>query len=390
MTSSQPGNFRDLELNNFYSCTGQEILETFVYPVSARSISYDRLTGFFSVESLVAAAEGLEGLFRNGGRMRLVIGMHDVPEDLVAALAVGRMMPEDLVNQYRRRVIEDVGFLVDQASRNAISTIGWMMRSGHLEVRVAAPRGPRGIYHHKRMIFADSAGDVIAGTGSLNETRGGQDNVEEMNFHFSWSSPSTAIGRFAEDFDTIWNGLAPDVEIFALDETFASNLLKEVHSNRHPFIGHESNDLDTVRLLLEGARTAPVFGPFNVTGAALYPHQERVYLEALGRWPVRVLLGDEVGLGKTLEAGAIVAYMWKYGGIKDITIMAPAGLLRQWQDEMSKHFDLHFWRWNSNSREYVSPTGEIVSGPFHGAKRGGTSATTPDFVTLGLATPRAD
>jgi superfamily II DNA or RNA helicase len=368
MTSSSPGNFRDLELYNFYSCTGQEILESFVYPVLARSISYDRLTGYFSVESLVAAAEGLEGLFRNSGKMRLVIGIHDVPEELVAALAVGRMMPEDLVIQYRRRVIEDIGFLVDQASRNAISTIGWMMRSGHLEVRVAAPRGPRGIYHQKRMIFVDGNGNVIAGTGSLNETRGGQDNIEEMNFHFSWNSPSTAIGSFAEDFDNIWNGLAPDVQIFALDETFASNLLKEVHSVRHPFMGLESNTLDTARLLLEGARSAPVLGPFNVTGAAFYPHQERVYLEALSRWPVRVLLGDEVGLGKTLEAGAVIAYLWKYGGVKDISIMAPAGLLRQWQDEMRKHFDLNFWRWNSNSREYVSPTGEIVSSPYHGAK----------------------
>jgi hypothetical protein len=368
MTDSPSMGFRELELDNFYSCTGQEILDSFVYPVLARSISYDRLTGYFSVESLVAAAEGLEGLFRNGGKMRLVIGMHDVPDELMAALAIGRMMPEDLVAQYCRRVIEDVGFLVEQASRNAISAIGWMMRSGHLEVRVAAPRGPKGIYHQKRMIFRDVHVNIIAGTGSLNETRGGQDNIEEMNFHFSWNSSSTAIRKFSEDYEDIWNGLASDIEIYALDETFASNLLKEVHSARHPFLEQDSSDLNTARLLLDGARASPMLGPFNLTSAAFYPHQERVYLEALGRWPIRVLLGDEVGLGKTLEAGAIIAYMWKYCRMKNISILAPAGLLRQWQDEMHKHFNLDFWRWNSNSREFVSPTGEVVSVPYQGAK----------------------
>src|ERR1700722_5622347 len=103
--------FRDLDLKSFFSDTGQEIFESFVYPALTRSVSYDRLTGYFSVSALVAAAQGLEGLFRNGGRMRLVIGMHDVPEELLSALMLGNLLPVNVVEEYKARVIDEVGFL---------------------------------------------------------------------------------------------------------------------------------------------------------------------------------------------------------------------------------------------------------------------------------------
>ena len=184
--SQGSSDFKRLKLKGFYSDTGKVIFESFVYPVLTNSVAYDRLTGFFSVSALVAAAQGLEGLFRNEGRMRLVIGIHDVPEDLLGALALGNLLPVQLVEDYKTRILHEVGFLTDQAKKNALSTVGWMIRSGLLEVRVAAPRNSSGIYHQKRMIFRDGLEQVIVGTGSLNETFGGQGNFEEMQFNFSW------------------------------------------------------------------------------------------------------------------------------------------------------------------------------------------------------------
>ena len=365
---SQSSDFRGLQLRSFYSDTGEEIFNTFVYPVLNSSVAYDRLTGYFTVSALVAASQGLEGLFRSNGRMRLVIGIHDVPEELLAALALGNLLPSQLVDEYKSRVISEAGFLSDQARKNALSVVGWMIRSGLLEVRVAAPKSSRGIYHQKRMIFRDSFDNVIAGTGSLNETFGGQGNVEEMQFNFSWLSSPSLIEPLVDSFEDIWSGREASVEIFPLDESFATKLLLAIGNPPSPLTDADSTNPLLAKEILRLARSSPNFVPFNLSRAALYPHQERAFVEALSRWPVRVMLADEVGLGKTLEAGSVVSYMIKFGGVESITILAPAGLLRQWQEEMAKHFALDFWRWDSTKRSYISADQTIRSGGFEGTK----------------------
>jgi len=90
--------FQDLSILGFYSTTGDVIATEFIEPVLNESISFDRLTGYFSVHSIVSVARGIQGLFTNSGKMRLVIGIHDVPPELISAMSLGQLLPEDLVN----------------------------------------------------------------------------------------------------------------------------------------------------------------------------------------------------------------------------------------------------------------------------------------------------
>jgi len=68
---------------------GERIARGFYIPVLKRSVEYDRAIGYFSVESLVHAASGVAGLIENGGRMRLILGAHDVPRELWEAYKMG-------------------------------------------------------------------------------------------------------------------------------------------------------------------------------------------------------------------------------------------------------------------------------------------------------------
>ena len=98
---------------------------------------------------------------------------------------------------------------------------------------------------------------------------------------------------------------------------------------------------------------------FFVSGniPALYVHQERAVIDALSRWPVRVLFSDEVGLGKTFEVAATMLYMIKYCGVKRALILTPKSVLKQWQDELKEHFKLNVWRYDSSSKSYVDSNG---------------------------------
>ena len=71
-----------------------------------------------------------------------------------------------------------------------------------------------------------------------------------------------------------------------------------------------------------------------------WPHQLRAYKRMIDTWPLRLLIADEVGLGKTIEAGLIIRHTWIAELCKRVLIMAPKGLLKQWQSELYEKFNL--------------------------------------------------
>ncbi|MCL5972245.1 MAG: DEAD/DEAH box helicase, partial [Firmicutes bacterium] len=68
------------------------------------------------------------------------------------------------------------------------------------------------------------------------------------------------------------------------------------------------------------------------------PHQIHVLDRVVGERRMRLLLADEVGLGKTIEAGLVIRELKLRHQIHRILIVAPKGLLRQWASELSLHF----------------------------------------------------
>lgn len=72
------------------------------------------------------------------------------------------------------------------------------------------------------------------------------------------------------------------------------------------------------------------------------PHQLYALNRAMSRDRIRYLLADEVGLGKTIEAGLILRELKLRGMVRRVLVVAPKGLVRQWQAEMRLHFGENF------------------------------------------------
>lgn len=72
------------------------------------------------------------------------------------------------------------------------------------------------------------------------------------------------------------------------------------------------------------------------------PHQIRALSQAVSGDRVRFLLADEVGLGKTIEAGLIIRELKLRGLVKRVLVIAPKGLVNQWVAEMRTHFSEDF------------------------------------------------
>ncbi|MCK8058416.1 MULTISPECIES: DEAD/DEAH box helicase [unclassified Fusibacter] len=81
----------------------------------------------------------------------------------------------------------------------------------------------------------------------------------------------------------------------------------------------------------------------NLTSGIIpLPHQLHVLNRALSSNNVRYILADEVGLGKTIEAGLIIKELKARGLVKRVLIVCPTGLVSQWELEMHEKFHEKF------------------------------------------------
>jgi SNF2 family DNA or RNA helicase len=74
----------------------------------------------------------------------------------------------------------------------------------------------------------------------------------------------------------------------------------------------------------------------------LHPYQLRVVEQVLREKAPAAILADEVGLGKTFEAGLVLKELTLRGIVRTALILAPKALVSQWQTELREHFDLDF------------------------------------------------
>lgn len=107
-------------------------------------------------------------------------------------------------------------------------------------------------------------------------------------------------------------------------------------------------DPDEFRLAAEALRIqyAALYDPLaavNSSDVDPLPHQIRaVYEELLPRIPLRFLLADDPGAGKTVMAGLYLKEMILRSDCERALIVAPGGLVEQWREELGEKFDLHF------------------------------------------------
>jgi SNF2 family DNA or RNA helicase len=116
-------------------------------------------------------------------------------------------------------------------------------------------------------------------------------------------------------------------------------------------------DGDISKLLIEAQRIkwAHLFDPYlamHTSDVEPLPHQiEAVYGELLKRQPLRFLLADDPGAGKTIMTGLFIKELEIRGDLEKCLIVCPGSLCMQWQDELYQRFNLRFHIINNQALE---------------------------------------
>jgi ERCC4-related helicase len=334
-------------------------LNGFYIPALSVSVRYDRAAGFFSSTALSVAAQGIAKLIQNGGRMRLLVGA-ELSEEDVEAIRRGAELAERLSS----RLLDAFTDPVDELQQRRLEALAWMVADGTLEIKVVLPKGPNGhplpadqaadYYHPKEGIFNDAAGDQLAFSGSVNESRTGwQNNYEQFAVYKSWDASRPYLMQAVYRFERLWNGQEPDWVALPVPEAVRQRLIRyrPGEAPKHdplekPRIPEErlrfelaAEPTEMERIVFQFLRDAPkLFNagdlPTATSAVSPWPHQMRVVRDVVQRYPQSFLLCDEVGLGKTIEAALILRHLYLTGMVRRCLILAPKSLARQWQEEL--------------------------------------------------------
>ena len=360
-----------------YTPDDGDLVRLFYVPALEDAQSYDRLTGYFNAGALALAARGIEGLVRNGGHMRLVVGC-TLPPDEIEAIEKGEKLRDRVERHLQERSLAPP----DPSAADALELLAWMVAHGYLDVKVAVPcdaeRRPipaDGIFHEKAGIVTDRAGDRLAWNGSLNETPSGwRHNWESINVYTSWGPEPRRVADEEANFARIWGNKANRVIVLDTPEAVRRDLMRFLPESDQPARLRESekepppatpvaratepdgtpaadrtgrivDPRSRVWVFIDRAPALPDGGARvgEATAAVIpWPHQVRAFERLYAHWPPRLLIADEVGLGKTIQAGLLLRQAWLAGRAGRILILAPKAVLRQWQIELREKFNLNW------------------------------------------------
>ncbi|MFN9630496.1 MAG: helicase-related protein [Cyanobacteriota bacterium] len=374
-----------------FSSSLQSLLEGFYRPALMDATRYWRITGYFTSRSLLQVLEGVEHLVAASadgighGQMRLITGVF-LSEADIAALAAGTpaetVLTNHLSNHFPFRGVEPGG---QGAAALGAELLAWLVSRGHLEIRVGLPLidglivNDGAIFHAKEGVIEDKHGQRLGFSGSVNETPNGwTSNFETIQTFCSWKSGGAeAIDDLEAGFLRLWENQDSGARTFTLPEAIRQQLaiyapaeealprrlqpfLKDLPAPEPEPVVEIVPDLDERRRIVWSyvlqAAASDLPGAERVgegtSAVTPWPHQQRAFQRLWQQWPPRLLIADEVGLGKTVQAGLLLRQAWLSGRARRMLVMAPASVLKQWQRELREKFGLDWPIYSGKSLDW--------------------------------------
>jgi hypothetical protein len=307
---------------------------------------YHRIAGYFTSSLFEIAGEYLEGI----EEVKIVCNSDVRSEDI----KVARIQEAKLLGRLNSLPVEAESLLNKPRYQWLYQFLGQ-----HPNAIKVAPDDFCGFVHGKAGVIELHDGRRIGFMGSMNETRPGW----QANYEIVWSDESPeGVDWIQEEFDTLWAKAVP----------LPRAVVQEVGRRAHRVeieLGEQPDD-DSL------APAALVESPMYREGLSLSPWQRAFVAECMKhlRWygVVRLLIADEVGLGKTLSLATAALTLTlineqeiaQQGGRarrKPIVIFAPAPLIEQWQTELLDKLGLPCARWSSRQKVWLDPEDRAIS-----------------------------
>jgi len=302
--------------------------------------SYKRIAGYFTSSLFEVAGEALEQI----PEVKIVCNVDIHPDDL----KVAQLRESKMLGRWNERGLEAEALL----NRERYRRLDSFLHKHGPAVRIA-PDDICGFVHGKAGVITLADGRRLGFIGSMNETRSGW----QRHYEILWEDESPeGVAWIEEEFNFLWNAAKP----------LPQAVIREVHRRgyRREIEFTEIEDDENL------APAALIESPLYREGQQLQPWQQGFLTECLRHQrlygTVRLLLADEVGLGKTLSLATAALTLCllsdkENGPRRPVVIFAPATLTEQWQTEMLDKLGIPTARWDTVGKVWLDAEERIIS-----------------------------
>jgi HKD family nuclease len=204
---------RELSLKEEYRSDRDNLIEEFFIPCLDNCIEYDRAVEYVTLKSLTGYYFGLKSFLENNVQIRFVTGHRLRTSDL-----------NILSKLYGKNGITGK---LNPTKGKKISVLRKMIETNKLKIKIAIPNSEEvyGSFSEKIGIFHDENDDIVAFTGTSNETFDPQNrNFESIDVFTSWNDKSR-VDIKTNDFENLWQNKTKNISVYDFEYAIENNLL---------------------------------------------------------------------------------------------------------------------------------------------------------------------
>ncbi len=323
----------DVNLKKEYRSPRDNIVTDFYIPLLKEAKLYKRSVGFFSSTSLLEISYGIAKLVNNNGKILLIASPNLSPED-IEAINKGYELREDIIERALLRYITEPQNYFEEERLNLLATL---IAQEKLDIKIAfsLKNDKLGLYHEKLGLIYDNENNIIAFSGSMNETENAfTNNYEIVDVFTSWEDNDRVVIK-EKAFDQLWYNNDTSAIVYDFPKVVKEKLMSYKKDNIDWDIDNKefiksvtsNNEIEKLKTVTNS--------PEIPAGVSLHDYQNR----AIENWRnnnYQGIFDMATGTGKTFTGlGAITElYKDKNGKLAVIIVCPYQHLVDQWVEDI--------------------------------------------------------
>ena len=317
---------------NRFSSRRQRLDHAFLSVRLKNAQSYRRIAGYFRSSIFELVGEEIAAI----PKVQIVCNSELDAADVV----VSKHARETALKERWNEVPSEVEALLH---RDRYRRLHELLTSGRVEIRVV-PKD-RVFIHGKAGVIESADGSKTCFLGSINETK----SAFTHNYEILWEDPSSeGVAWVEEEFDSLWKDAYP------LPDAIIQEIQRVADRVEIRFEETTPSELPAAALAESPIyRGGEQLQPWQRSFVTMFLQHRETYGKA------RLLLADEVGVGKTLSlaASAMISALLDDG---PVLILCPSTLTFQWQVELADKLGIPSAVWSSTKKVWIDPKGHVI------------------------------
>ncbi|MCH8995575.1 MAG: DNA repair helicase [Nitrososphaerota archaeon] len=206
---------RELSLKEEYRSDRENLIEEFFIPCLDNCIEYDRAIEYATLKSLTGYYFGLKSFLENKVQIRIVTGHRFRTSDL------------NIFSKLYGKKSSLFPLKLTPTKEKKFSVLNKMIETNKLKMKIAIPNSEEvyGSFGEKIGIFHDENDDMVAFTGTSNETFDPRNrNFESIDVFTSWNDKSR-VDIKTNDFENLWQNKTKNISVYGFEDAVEKNLL---------------------------------------------------------------------------------------------------------------------------------------------------------------------